>query len=330
MADPTPSPEKAGGGKPHIKWGDAYSKGRTAVESLSTILRYFPPRLSSSETPAMDLLHDPDVATQISALLRRPDSGAVNDNLCAWLYDTFHSSEPQLQLVVLRFLPLIAGVYLTRAALNKPLPGFESVLLAIYAHETAARNGQAATVSIPDLSHASVYHETKQPAKNASTELHLAVITGSLEPHGTVRSTRRAKIVGVALELYYSRISQIPVGSKLDFCDLCKIWSGQNNSHDHHDKTPAEARRGRINLAWELLQPIMRILGHCLFRPEKSDDLFQAAFAACRCLNARAQHDMNAKAMLATGSLVKLAKMATNATSSVDHTEIAMTNQISV
>ncbi|KAH6784147.1 hyccin [Perilla frutescens var. hirtella] len=328
MADRTPSPEKAAGGKPHIKWGDAYSKGRTAVESLSTILRYFPPRLSSSETPAMDLLQDPDIATQISALLRRPDSGAVNDNLCAWLYDTFHSSEPQLQLVVLRFLPIIAGVYLTRAALNKPLPGFESVLLAIYAHETAARNGQAVTVSIPDLSHASIYHESKMPTKNASTELHLAVITASLEPHGTVRSTRRAKIVGVALELYYSKISQFPVGSKLDFCDFCKIWSGQN-SHDNHEKS-TEARRGRINLAWELLQPIMRILGHCLFRPEKSDELFQAAFVACRCLNSRAQHDTNAKAMLATGSLVKLAEMAKNPASNVDHTEIAMSNEISV
>ncbi|XP_057798861.1 uncharacterized protein LOC131014789 [Salvia miltiorrhiza] len=314
------SPEK-GGGKGRIKWGDPFSKGRAAVESLGAILRYFPPHLSSSETPATSLLQDPDVATQISTLLRRPDSGAVNDNLCAWLYDTFHSADPSLQLVVLRFLPILAGVYLTRAALNKPLPGFESVLLAIYAHETAARNGQAATVSIPDLGHPSVYHEAKQPpAKNASTELHLAVITPSLEPHGTVRSTRRAKIVGVALELYYSRISLIPVGSKLDFCDFCRMWSG-------HDP---DGRRGRINLPWELMQPILRILGHCLFRPAKNYDLFQAAFAACQCMNARAQHDMNAKAMLATASLVRLAHTAMDPISDVDHTELPITNQISV
>ncbi|KAL1553263.1 hypothetical protein AAHA92_13961 [Salvia divinorum] len=319
------SPEKSGsGGKSRIKWGDPFTKGRAAVESLAAILRYFPPHLSSSETPATSLLHDPDVATQISTLLRRPDSGAVNDNLCAWLYDTFHSADPHLQLVVLRFLPLLAGVYLTRAALNKPLPGFESVLLAIYAHETAARGGAATTVSIPDLAHPSVYHENKSPpAKNASSDLNLAVITPGLEPHGTVRSTRRPKIVGVALELYYSRISLIPVGSKLDLCDFCRVWSG-------HDAERADGRRSRISLPWELMQPILRILGHCLFRPAKNYDLFQAAFAACQCMNARAQHDMNAKAMLATASLVRLAQMDMDPHSDVDHTELPITNEISV
>ncbi|XP_042001541.1 uncharacterized protein LOC121750942 [Salvia splendens] len=321
----TESPAKSdSGGKARTKWGDPFSKGRAAVESLAAILRYFPPHLSSSETPATSLLHDPDVATQISTLLRRPDSGAVNDNLCAWLYDTFHSADPHLQLVVLRFLPTLAGVYLTRAALSKPLPGFESVLLAIYAHETSSRGGLASTVSVPDLAHPSVYHENKtHPAKHASTELHLAVITPVLEPHGTVRSTRRAKIVGVALELYYSRVSLLPVGSKLDFCEFCRVWSGC-------DAERADGKRGRIGLPWELMQPILRILGHCLFRPAKNYDLFHAAFAACQCMSARAQHDMNAKAMLATASLVKLAQMATDPHADIDHTELPVTNEISV
>lgn len=100
------------------------------------------------------------------------------------------------------------------------------MLLALYAQETNARNGQSVSVDVPDLSHPSVYHESKEPSKSNATDLNLAVISPSLEPYGTVRSTRRARIVGVALELYYSRISEIPVASKIDFCDFCKVWSG--------------------------------------------------------------------------------------------------------
>ncbi|KAL0409453.1 UNVERIFIED_CONTAM: hypothetical protein Sradi_1879700 [Sesamum radiatum] len=333
------SPDKSTGNKPRITWSDSYSKAHVAIEALAAILPGLPLALSSSETPAASLLQDPEVAAQISQLFRRPDSGAVNDNLCAWLYDTFRSSEPDLQIVVLRFLPILAGVYLSRAGLHKPLPGFESVLLAIYAHETAARNGQAITVSIPDLAHSSIYHETKQTAKNSSTELHLGVVSPSLEPYGTVRSTRRARIVGVALELYYSKISQIPVGSKIEFCEFCKIWSGQEDENkgdgasttEHSQKVEKkEGRGGRIILPWEILQPILRILGHCLMAPQKNEELFQAAFSACRCLHARALHDINAKIILATGSLVKLAEMATDPSAAVDHTEIPMSNVITI
>ncbi|KAF2322300.1 hypothetical protein GH714_010731 [Hevea brasiliensis] len=148
--------------------------------------------------------------------------------LRTWLVmDLLMRSSPQLQLVVLRFLPIIAGLYLSRVPLRKPLAGFEAVLLALYAHETTSRNGQAITVNIPDLSNSSVYHETKEASRNNSTDLNLAVISPSLEPHGTVRSTRRARIVGVALELYFSKISLMPVGSKIDFCEFCEVWAGQ-------------------------------------------------------------------------------------------------------
>ncbi|XP_051119866.1 uncharacterized protein LOC127243744 [Andrographis paniculata] len=292
-------------------------KSQSAIQALSAIL---PAAAGASSAAA--LLHDAAVAKEVSAHLRRADSGAVNDNLCAWLYDTFHSSDHDLQLVVLRFLPAVAGVYLSRAAaaLNKPLAGFESVLLAVYAHVTAARNGQPVTAAIPDLAQPSVYHDgggaaaktlpQKSPA--AASEPQLGVISASLEPHGTVRSTRRARIVGVGLELYYSRIAQIPLGSKIEFCHFCKIWSGQNlnidSDLDKHDRKEGKLG-GRINLPWELLQPILRILGHCLMGPEKNEELLEAAFKACQCLNSRALHDLNAKAVMATASLVKLAEI---------------------
>ncbi|EPS69138.1 hypothetical protein M569_05629 [Genlisea aurea] len=327
MGERSPSPERSSDHqKPHIKWSDSYTKAHTAIEGLAALIPSLPQSLSSSETPAAALLHDSAVAAQVSDLLRRPESGAVDDNLCAWLYETFHSSEPDLQLVVLRFIPILAGVYLSRVSLNRPLAGFESVLLAVYAHENKSRNGQSVAVSVPDLAHSSVYHETKQTAKNASTELHLAVISPALEPYGTVRSTRRARIVGVALELYYSKISEIPAGSKIEFCEFCKIWAGQKTGEDEEEEGKSERR---IILQWELLQPILRILGHCLMGPAKDGELFTAALSACRSLNARAMHDLNPKAILATGSLVKLGEM-DKTESAVDHTEIPISDVISI
>ncbi|KAJ6739431.1 HYCCIN RELATED [Salix koriyanagi] len=121
-----------------------------------------PPFLSyQDQDPTFSLLHDPDISSQVSSLLRLPDSGASDNNLYRWFYDTLQYSEPQLQLVVLRFLPIIVGLYLSRVPLKKPLAGFEAVLLALYAHETTSPAGQAITINVPDLSYSSTYHETK-------------------------------------------------------------------------------------------------------------------------------------------------------------------------
>lgn len=318
---------------------DYSEKIQSAIQSLSSFTT-IPPSLISSQDPAFSLLHDPHVSSQISSLLRHPDSGAGDNNLCRWFYDTFQSTSPQLQLVVLRFLPIIAGLYLSRVPLRKPLAGFEAVLLALYAHETTSRNGQAITVNIPDLSISSVYHETKESSRNNSTDLNLAVISPSLEPHGTVRSTRRARIVGVALELYFSKISLIPVGSKIDFCKFCEVWAGQDG--DMYKEIEGEAgdgggggeekgkKEGRIPLPWELLQPALRILGHCLLGPQKDKELWDATCAAIRSLYARSLHDVNPKAILATGSLLRLSKIGMNSQNEIDYTEISMSNVISL
>ncbi|XP_073306832.1 uncharacterized protein [Primulina huaijiensis] len=334
--------------KPHISWSDSYAKAQAAIASLSSILPSVPSSIASSESPVTSLLHDPNVAAHITQLLHHPDSGAGDDNLCRWLYDTFQSAQPELHLVVLRFIPVLAGVYLSGASLNKPLPGFEAVLLAIYSYETAARNGQQVTVSIPDISLSSIYHETKQTDKNGATELHIALVSPSLEPHGTVRSTRRAKIVGVALELYYNKISYMPIDSKIDFCKLCMIWSGhqeesgiinleassssqvKDGNVEILENICRNRKQGRITLPWEILHPVLRILGHCLMGPGKDKRLSEAAYAACNCLYARSLHDINSKAIMATGSLLKVAKMVVDSKDEIDHTEIPMSNVITL
>ncbi|XP_030452536.1 uncharacterized protein LOC115674315 [Syzygium oleosum] len=320
------------------------SKARAAILALSSIVTTVPPFLSSSESPALALLHDPDVASQVSSLLRRPDSGSGDDNLCRWLYDTFHSGDPDLQLVVLRHVPTVAGVYLSRASQRKPHAGFECVLLALYAHVTTARGGQSVTVTIPDVSHPSVYHETRDSsAKSIATDLNLAVVSPSLEPHGTVRSSRRSRIVGIALELYHSRIAQMPVGSKIDFCEFCVVWSGLTGDPCEDDAEEiGDANRsriegqgtgsGRITMPWELLQPALRILGHCMLGPapaKEKERLEAAAAAACRSLYARSLHDIDPMAILATGSLLRLRKIGLDSGQEVvDHTEIPHQNVI--
>ncbi|KAK9697848.1 hypothetical protein RND81_08G065300 [Saponaria officinalis] len=334
------------------------TKTQAAIESLSTIL---PSPLSLSSSPsAAFLLTSTDVSTQISTLLRHPSSGSGDNHLCRWLYDTFQSSDPSLQLVILRFIPLISGLYLTRISQRQPLAGFEAVLLALYAHETTLRDGQAISVTIPNMSYPSIYHETNNNINNStnnnsnsnstnnstssrnnnSTDLDIAVVSSSLEPHGTVRSTRRARIVGVALELFYSKIWVMPVQSKLDFCEFFEIWTGESEKN----KVIGKKKLRRIPLPWELLQPCLRILGHCLLGEENINinndnnndnhgssrsELNERARSACKSMYIRAMHDVNPKAILAAGSLLKVIKIEDDL-GDFDPTEIPSARVISV
>ncbi|KAL0709846.1 hypothetical protein Bca4012_016824 [Brassica carinata] len=333
MSDSPPPPTTAGDSQTTTAANESESnaKCQTAIQSLSSIV-------TTTNIPSTIslLLEDSSVSAAISSLLLRPDSGAGDNNLCRWLYDTFQSAEPPLHLLVLRFVPLIAGLYLSRVPLRQPQAGFEAVLLALYAHETTSRAGQAVTVNIPDLSHPSIYHESsKGPSKNNSTCLNIAVVSSTLDPHGTVRSTRRARIVGVALELYYREISRMPRESKLDFCEACEKWAGAVMiSEEEESVVGARSERdggGRIPLPWELVQPMMRILGHCLMGTKVEDrEVMEAASRACQSLYLRALHDINPKAILAAGSLLRLREMALDPKNRIDHTEISNDNVLSV
>uniref|UniRef100_A0A7N0ZXT9 Hyccin n=1 Tax=Kalanchoe fedtschenkoi TaxID=63787 RepID=A0A7N0ZXT9_KALFE len=62
----------------------------------------------------------------------------------------------------------------------------------------------------------------------------------------------------------------------------------------------------RIPLPWELLQPVLRILGHCLLGPLNPQDVKDSASVAVRRLYARASHDLVPQGILATRSLIQL------------------------
>ena len=207
------------------------------------------------------------------------------------------------------------------------------------------------SISIPDLSQPSLYHTPRsRPSSMAPTGHFIGLASPPLEPQSEVKSTKRACIVGVALDCYYKQISQMPSWSKLDLCRFAAAWAGQNcpckaefdRDEDAEidgfseirvlegdeiegcvedvgklritdERSNSGPEGARIPLPWELLQPTLRIIGHCLLAPLNSQDVKDAASVAVRCLYARASHDLLPQAILATRSLVQLDKRAREA-----------------
>lgn len=353
---------------PMHSWWESISKARSRIHSLSSILddpsvSLSLSSLADSDRPALSLLSSPHAYAALSSALSSPLSGSGSDPLCHWLYDTFLSSDPHLRLVVFSFLPLISGLYLSRIhSLSSDSPslpslaGFEAVLLAIYTAEAKSRAGKPVLVSVPDLSQPSLYHTPRQKISNPNLGKNsVGVLSPPLEPQIAVKSTKRASIVGVALDCYYKQISQMPAWSKLDFCRFVAAWAGREcaceRQFDDDDDDSVVSRfseirclengdriedvvdniaqlrienggsggvgssgensdsiGSRIPLPWELLQPALRILGHCLLAPLNSQDVKDMAAVAVRRLYARASHDLVPQAILATRSLIQLDK----------------------
>ncbi|KAL2476903.1 hypothetical protein Fot_46496 [Forsythia ovata] len=355
---------------PMHSWWESISKARTRIHILSSLLptdeesSLSLSSLADTDRPARSLLLSSAAYFSFSAALSSPSSGSGDDPLCQWLYDTFLSSDPDLRLVVLSFLPLLTSLYLHRihhpsSSTAVSLAGFEAVLLALYSSETKARNGKPVTISIPDLSQPSLYHSPRIPIKSSpnisNSQVNkplVGVLSPPLEPQIAVKSTKRASIVGVALDCYYKQISQMPSWSKLDFCKFTSDWAGQDcpctsdfdkrpestveNNHGFEnndgfeedqrvkfneienvvegvkdldiedDNSKDERPDARIPLPWELLQPTLRILGHCLLGPLNVEEVKDAASVALRRLYARASHDLVPQAILATRSLIQL------------------------
>ncbi|KAK3414173.1 hypothetical protein EUGRSUZ_I02675 [Eucalyptus grandis] len=324
-------------------WWASISKARARIESLSSILSLPLSSLTDSDRPALSLLSSSPVYSALSAALSDPLSGSGSDPLCHWLYDTFLSSDPDLRLVVFSFLPLLAGLYLSRihSDPSPSLAGFEAVLLAIYSSECKARAGKPSLVAIPDLSQPSLYHTPRTRSPGPPSRASAGVLWPPLEPQVAVKSTKRAAIVGIALDCYYKQISQMPSWSKLELCRFAAAWAGQDCScrrqFDGDEEkieidgvvevvrnlaieeygVNLEPKGARIPLPWELLQPVLRILGHCLLAPLNAKEVKDAASVAVRSLYARASHDLVPQAILATRSLIQLDKRAREAVKAV-------------
>lgn len=370
-------------------WWVSISMARSRIESLASILfsNSFTSNsasissLADSDRPSRALLDSPEAYDSVSSFLSRPISGSGDDPLCQWLYETYQSPDPDLRLVVISFLPILSGLYLSRVISgDDSLSGFEAVILSIYAAEAKARDGKPVTIATPDMSQPSLYHTPRQNVVNVGSRQHrqqqnvttptreqlVSFVSPPLEPQSAVKSTKRACIVGVALDCYHTKISLMPSRSKVDFCEFAAAWAGQdcscrydldqdsvlnacsstgsdgravlengemvvNNEEDMGKLSIVESsppishgsnvgnggeqvsssgsvsRQGtRIPLPWELLQPMLKILGHCLLGPLNSQDLRDAASVSIRSIYARASHDLMPQAILASRSLIQL------------------------
>ncbi|KAJ3676596.1 hypothetical protein LUZ60_004008 [Juncus effusus] len=291
------------------------------MQPLSTILDSFPQSILLSDDPPSSLLNDEATFEQITRRLRLASSGSGEDDLCRWIYDTFQSNISNLQLVILSFVPTIAGVYLSRSVSSKEtLAGFEAVFLSLYSHEMVNRGAEPVTVRLPNVQISSSVESSKGTGKGkriaTEPDLTEAILSPILEPCSTIRSTRRAWIVSIALDLYYSKISLMPIFSKLEFCKISIAWSGRaglliNQDESNKEQEDQELNKfiNRVPLTWELYQPILRILGHCLLGPTLSEELKEASLKAVKCVYARAMKEFEVKAILVSRSLVKLGKM---------------------
>ncbi|KAL6653511.1 hypothetical protein ACP70R_009089 [Stipagrostis hirtigluma subsp. patula] len=364
-SDPTPS------------WWESVSQARSRILALSSVLP--PPAahdvaaLADSDRPARALLRSPAAYAALSDALR--SGGGADDPACHWLYDTLLSPDPDLRLAALAFLPLLAALYLRRLPPELPssLSGFEAVLLAVYSSEAKSRQGKPVLVQVPDLSAPSLYHTpaASAPSSKSPRRPHpppipspaaspvVGVLSPPLEPQAAVKSTKRAGIIGVAFEAYYSKISQMPAASKVDACNAAAAWAGQyckcrfeldekeleeeegdslgsvspmsseaengkeleeeftrmnvNGDSSGRNCNEEELKEARVPLPWELLQPVMRVLGHCLLAPLNPTEVRDVAAQAVRVVYARACHDLVPQAILASRSLIELDKSARKA-----------------
>lgn len=199
-------------------------------------------------------------------------------------------------------------------------------------------------MQIPDLSQPSLYHTPRNKQNHHAADKSrpsVGILSAPLEPQIAVKSTKRPVIVGVTLDCYFKQISQMPSWSKVELCEFAAAWAGHDcacqdkfdteNENDggyflegkilSSDRNEIEAvgekmgslriekivsKGGRIPLPWEILQPLLRILGHCLLGPLNSQDVKDAASVAVRRLYARGSHDLVPQAILATRSLIQL------------------------
>nr|XP_043630072.1 uncharacterized protein LOC122601375 [Erigeron canadensis] len=273
------------------------------IHHLSTLL--ITPTNSNPITPLLNTHHP-----SLSLLTSHSSYDAVSSSLPTlsnWLYDSFHSSDQNLKLFVISLIPIISKTYLSSPPLS--VFGIEPILLAISnSSKSADQNGP---ISIPDLSQQSIYHIPFSVSDN--TQKVFKFLEPDIDPHWSVSPNKRAEVVGSVLGCYYKHISVIPEWSKIDFCKFVSGWAGQDcgckfefGSKCDGNSDNLNSGKDKIELPWEILQPVLRILGHCLLGPINGNEVKDAASNAVRCLYDRVSHDLVPSAILATRGLIQL------------------------
>ncbi|KAL2614090.1 hypothetical protein R1flu_025782 [Riccia fluitans] len=211
---------------------DPMELARTRIEALGHVLGQYDliEQLKEGENPAKELMENEAIVDAINSRIMDSSSGKAGDELCQWLYETYQTGDPNFQSVVVRYMPALCGVYVSRSCGNneESLAGFEAVLLALYTEESKARGGRPLLIHLPNLSQPSLYHTPKPVGRNpgaAQVLQYAQQLCAPLEPQTAVKSTKRAGIVGLALELFCKKISVMPSKAKLEICQHARRWT---------------------------------------------------------------------------------------------------------
>ncbi|XP_065028899.1 uncharacterized protein LOC135652113 isoform X1 [Musa acuminata AAA Group] len=134
-------------------------------------------------------------------------------------------------------------------------------------------------------------HEFDDEDANPSALSSSPAVSASSWPHIRISSQENREIGGTAEEMQKLAIREGPNG---------------NHCNGKEEGSRVLRRGSRVPLPWELLQPVLRILGHCLLAPLNPQEVKDSASMAVRCVYARALHDLMPQAILASHSLIKL------------------------
>ncbi|KAH0969229.1 hypothetical protein GBA52_028911 [Prunus armeniaca] len=212
-------------------WWESISRTRSRIHSLSSLLPLLSPPVSPpSPTPILPC--------PLPSVLSLESYDADPTPLCHWLYDTFLSSDPPSTTRRFSFLPCPLWPL--------PLPGPFSLLTLLSSFPRRLRSCSPRPLrrrdqgskqqaccrfdprSLSPLSTTPLEFTSPTPRCRHFPHQSIGVLSPPLEPQIAVKSTKRACIVGVALDSYYKHISQMPTWSKIDFCRFLASWAGQD------------------------------------------------------------------------------------------------------
>ncbi|XP_064646010.1 hyccin-like isoform X2 [Lineus longissimus] len=158
---------------------------------------------------------------------------SILDPVCHQLFEFYRSSQVELQLFTLEFVPVLMATYLFAVSKNhkKNCSGIEACLLGIYNLELVNPDGspKIKSCTIPLLSKPSVYHEPYSSAPLSLTESALSrhdqseiqIITHGPFTHiERMKASNRLTVLTYVLNCYNASIAKLSTNSHQTMCSV--------------------------------------------------------------------------------------------------------------
>lgn len=259
-----------------------------------------------------------ELGDAISTRMERNDTGTEKCGLCRWFYGWFQTGNEGMQLFVLRYVPVMVWLYLSRSAVDINVAGFEACLKLICNDFAAQKTGTA--FSIPDLAVSSDFHSASDAAKAfAFKDCDPRSPSSETEVlgNGVVKPVERPLLCVGALQQILPRLHLLTDSGLLQVCTLstrlattgCR-WVGKASAvvieaarEERCGFSPPERTCGQLLLPSELYQMLARLLGYCLVT-SSSPEVRAASASSVQALEARATFDLVPDSLLLMQTLL--------------------------